>query len=76
MLLHCDDYDFQMVRQRSCGGGERITLILHQEERRSQVAEVATSHPLPTQDVRWLSDSILTFPSQEKSQTSETKAEI
>lgn len=75
MLLLCD-YDFQMVRQRGCGRGERIALILHQEERRRQVAETPTSHPLPTQDVRWFSGSVLTLACQEKSQTSETKAEI
>ena len=76
MLLICDNYDFQMVRQRGCGRGKRVTLILHQKERRRQVAETSTSHPLPTQDVRWLSNSIMTFPGQEKSQTSEMKAEI
>ena len=76
MLLLCDDGYFQMVRQRVCGGGERVTLILHQEERRRQVAETSTSHPLPTQDLRWLSNSVMTFPGQEKSQTSEMKAEI
>lgn len=74
MLLLCDDDYFQMVRQRGCGGGERVTLILHQEE--SEDKWLPTSHPLPTQDVRWLSSRIMTFPGQEKSQTSETKAEI